>query len=352
MRTIVIGNLEVYGIIYDIRNKTNNKHYIGQTTAKSGFNGRYHRKGKGIERVYRYHKNLKNRNDNGFNPYLFNSIEKYGFENFEVNEIKDVAFSQYELNIKEQCWINIYDSFGNGYNRNLGGDSHPLSELTKCKISKANIGKLKGGKSPHARKIICITLNKIFDCITEASMFAKKNTSDICSCCKGDIQYSGMVNGNFLVWQYYDDYLNNPKSNIVHTGKVVCLNTKQIFNSQKEAGDYYKMDYYGIGRCCNNKVKSAGKLNGEKLVWVYYEEYITMSQELISKKITENNMTIREYKGREVICITTNIKFNSCKEASIYASRNPCSIIQCCKQNTNSCGKLSDGTPLKWMYYD
>ena len=27
-----IGNMEVYGIIYDIRNKINNKHYIGQTT--------------------------------------------------------------------------------------------------------------------------------------------------------------------------------------------------------------------------------------------------------------------------------------------------------------------------------
>ena len=27
-----IGNVEVYGIIYDIRNKINNKHYIGQTT--------------------------------------------------------------------------------------------------------------------------------------------------------------------------------------------------------------------------------------------------------------------------------------------------------------------------------
>ena len=46
-----IGNVEVYGIIYDIRNKINNKHYIGQTIRNNGFNGRYTGSGKGIRRV-------------------------------------------------------------------------------------------------------------------------------------------------------------------------------------------------------------------------------------------------------------------------------------------------------------
>ena len=55
---------EVYGIIYVIRNKVNNKLYIGQTTNKKGFNGRYHFKGEGIEKVYNFNKYSKDKNKN------------------------------------------------------------------------------------------------------------------------------------------------------------------------------------------------------------------------------------------------------------------------------------------------
>ena len=49
-----IGNIEVYGIIYVIKNKINNKAYVGQTVHT--FNERYCFKGMGVERVYNYHK--------------------------------------------------------------------------------------------------------------------------------------------------------------------------------------------------------------------------------------------------------------------------------------------------------
>ena len=55
-------NKERYGIIYKITNTVNGKCYIGQTTEKRGFNGRYHRNGTGIERVYKHHKSLKEHN--------------------------------------------------------------------------------------------------------------------------------------------------------------------------------------------------------------------------------------------------------------------------------------------------
>lgn len=345
-----IGNLEVYGIIYKITNLINGEIYIGQTI--QGFNRRYHYKGKGIERVYNYHKNLKNCH-RLYNDHLLNSIEKYGLKCFQINQTLDIAFTQDELNIKEKLWITYYDSYKNGYNRNLGGDNSLLSDVTKCKISKAHIGKLTKGDSPHARKVICVSLNKMFDCVTDASIFANRTTSDISKCCNGGIQYSGVYKKIPLVWQYYDDYLINPKSSKVELGLVVCLNTEQIFNSQKEAGDFYNMDYYTIGRCCNGLIKSAGKLeNGTKLVWVYYNEYINMSNEEIHNKIIKNNKINRNYKGREVICITTLRKFNSCIEASNYANRKSCGIISCCQGKQNTCGELADGTPLKWMYYD
>ena len=50
-----IVNLEVYGVIYKIKNLINKKVYIGQTTQKGGFNSRYKYNGEGIERVYNHY---------------------------------------------------------------------------------------------------------------------------------------------------------------------------------------------------------------------------------------------------------------------------------------------------------
>lgn len=71
-----VGNLEVYGVIYKITNKVNGRCYIGQTIL--GFDRRYH---------YNLYKNTSN-------IHLKYAIEKYGFENFYVNKVFDVAFSK------------------------------------------------------------------------------------------------------------------------------------------------------------------------------------------------------------------------------------------------------------------
>lgn len=134
-----VGNIEVYGVIYKITNKVNGKVYIGQTINKRGFNGRYNNYGKGVTRVYNYYK--FNKEHNRFvNNHLANAINKYGVNSFDVIEIFDVAFSKEELDIKEKCWINIYDSTKNGYNNREGGSNGRFSEESKDKIRKNKIG--------------------------------------------------------------------------------------------------------------------------------------------------------------------------------------------------------------------
>ena len=140
------SNLKIYGIIYLIKNKVNGKCYIGQTQEKNGFDSRYSYSGEGIERVYNHHRYLKEHNKS-YNKHLLGSIEKYGFEAFEINKCLDYAFSLEELNVKEKVYIQLYDSFENGYNETLGGEGKEgccHSEETKTKISEANKGKHKG----------------------------------------------------------------------------------------------------------------------------------------------------------------------------------------------------------------
>ena len=286
--------MQKYGVIYKITNKQNGKCYIGQT--KNSFKERYYHSGKGIERVYKYHKSLKDKNKL-YNKHLLSSIEKYGFDSFKVDEELDIAYSAKELDEKEIYYIKKFGSFNNGYNNNIGGfgchglfgeknsfygkhhsketieylrkinlgkkaseeskkkmslnngryfkgkkkseetkkkisetrkknglskgEKNPMygvhltsywkgKKITKSLIDKRNEsfkknGKLKGKNNPSAKKVICITTGKVFDTMKEASEFYNCGVSGICSCCKGNLKYSGKYNGEKLIWKYKED---------------------------------------------------------------------------------------------------------------------------------------------------
>ena len=93
---IIIDGKEYYGIIYKITNKINNKHYIGITTHKRGFRGRYGYRGNGIERVYNQYISEKE-HGRYYNAHLLYAIEKYGFDAFDVCEVFDTANTKEEL---------------------------------------------------------------------------------------------------------------------------------------------------------------------------------------------------------------------------------------------------------------
>lgn len=113
---------EIYGIIYMIRNKINGKIYFGQTTREKGFNGRYTA---GKWWIYTD------------NDHLRKSAKKYGYKNFEVNKMFDIAYSKEELDLLEDLYICVYNTLNSkyGYNKKRGGSSGKHSEETKQKQS-------------------------------------------------------------------------------------------------------------------------------------------------------------------------------------------------------------------------
>lgn len=104
--------------IYKIQNLTNGKCYIGQS--------------KDIKRRWRNHcYSANNPTDHNYNNPLYRSIRKYGIENFSFEVIEECLVS--ELNDKEKFYIQKYNSFFNGYNLTLGGDSSAIG-INKEKI--------------------------------------------------------------------------------------------------------------------------------------------------------------------------------------------------------------------------
>lgn len=117
------------GKIYKITNKVNGKSYIGCTI--------YSLEKRFQEHVYRCFKT-------DINTKLYNSIRKYGIENFSIELLEECDVK--EIYKKENDHIIKYDTFKNGLNSTLGGEGclgYTHSKEIRKKISKI----LKNGAS-------------------------------------------------------------------------------------------------------------------------------------------------------------------------------------------------------------
>ena len=130
-------------MIYAIRNKVNNKLYIGQTTDKNGFNGRYN-----YNILKRTH-----------NEHLKRSIEKYGIDNFEIDEEFDIAYSKEELDKLEDMYIKIYNTIDKncGYNNRYGGTHGKMTEERKQKQSES----MRGDKNPFYNERVKLVIKRV-----------------------------------------------------------------------------------------------------------------------------------------------------------------------------------------------
>lgn len=57
--------------------------------------------------------------------------------------------------------------------------------------------------------------------------------------------------------------------NAANAKPVICITTKRVFYTAKDAADYYSLDNSTIAKCCRGKRHYHGKLNGQPLVWKF-----------------------------------------------------------------------------------
>lgn len=228
-----IGNLDIYGVVYVIANKTNNKVYVGQTI--NGFGFRYH------NNIYKYTSNI----------HLKYAIKKYGIENFKFSPCHDIAFSKNELDIKETIWINYYNSTNSkyGYNKKTGGANGIPNEETRRKMSEKSRGEKNGN---YGRK---------------GAMLGKKLSEET----KRKISESHKGKSSKLKGRSIPDEVRVKMSKSCKCKiPVMCKTTKKSFNTVKEASEFYNVDNSSILKCCKGIAKHAGRLsNGVRLEWEY-----------------------------------------------------------------------------------
>ena len=116
----------VYGRIYKITNKVNNKKYYGQTRQSPN------------RRWYQHQHSAKH----GGKMILYHAMRLYGVENF-IFEVICECDTLEELNAKEIEYISANQSLApNGYNAGKGGDNYEKTPETCAKLSASNKGRV------------------------------------------------------------------------------------------------------------------------------------------------------------------------------------------------------------------
>lgn len=196
---------------------------------------------------------------------LSRAIEKYGLENFS-KEIIEECKTKKILNDREIYWINYYNAVESDdfYNIASGGDG----------------GNTIAGYTDDQRNLLSTKLSDM-----------RKGIINI-----------GKNNGN--------------------SRRVICINTMKVFDTINEASIYYNVDKDAIQQCCSdaNKRKTAGEINGERMIWEYYDE--NKNYEFVPFK--------RDYKYKQILCLDNNIIYNSVHEASKNTGCSIVGIRHCC----------------------
>ena len=136
------------------------------------------------------------------------------------------------------------------------------------------------------------------------------------------------------------------------TTKVICLNNNKVFNSLQEASSFYNTNASGICSNCADKRDYAGidKKSNERLVWMYYDTYLTSTDYDIKCKIKK---ALHNHHKRKVICLNNLQVFESIRAAAQWCNaKDVTGIRHCIIGKANYAGTHPvTGAVLKWMDY-
>ena len=256
------------------------------------------------------------------------------------------------ITLCKNCHSNFHANYGYGDNTKEQFEEWfgRTIKLVKCGI-----------EIPPTRKIYCIETDTIYDGANDVCKKLKiKSPNPIYKLCNKQ-EKSKSVNGYHFLW--YDEYINMTQKDIddfmdycsdnYNHKVIICLETKEIFDSCTEAASKYATSEISgtsnIVRSCRNiGMTSYCTEDGLSLHWMYYDEYLTKTQQ----EIYDIKHTFGE--ARPIICLSYNIVYKNAaiasRECGVKISNT--SINTACKKRIGQTGKLPNKHKLTWMYYD
>ena len=176
-----------------------------------------------------------------------------------------------------------------------------------------------------------------------------KNVADIFNK-KESYIYRTLVKGSDIGWCIYNNKNKNNSSVSIKLKKGYPICENKQFKSIKECAEYYNISNRTMSHWLNNDCKMPKKFYDMGL---HYSNISMESYEYYDEKEKKEKIHNNENSNyRKVICITTGKVFNKIVDGANYYNCNSDNISSCCKGRKKSCGKLLDGTRLKWKYVD
>ena len=323
-------NKQIFGYVYMVKNLINGKIYFGIT--EDDFDTRY-----GGDIAKHTH-----------NDHLKRSIEKYGIENFEINEQFDIAYTEDDLYNLEDMYICIYNTLDPecGYNKRRSGSkckgAGKHSEETRHRMSEAQ----KGKKYTDERKAQMSEIQKKKYKEGYINPLKGKKYTDEERKAISEATKKGIAEkGNGWLGRKHTE-ATKQKLREANTGTngsshraIICIESEMRFDTIKEAGEWCGVRPDGALRGFK---KTSGKhpVTKEPLHWMYCEDWD-------SKDDTEKNnikmMAARENNENKVICIETGEVFKNANKANEKYKGH---IKECCE------GKRLTASDKHWMYYN
>lgn len=245
---------------------------------------------------------------------------------------------------ENENWIDIAEYEGL-YQVSNTGKVRALNYRQKKNYTK----ELKYNLNKHGYRQVHLSKNGTKKCFTIHKLVAKTfipnpNNLSVINHIDGNKLNNNASNLEWCTVQYNSQHAVNhglikTLGDSIRAVPVVCLNTKEIFDSIKTAAIHYNINEHDISTCCSmNKNKSAGMTNdGELLIWRYKKDYDLMTEQEIFEILYETD--------RRIICISTGEIYESSLKAEQSTGCDHSHIIKCCK------GKQKATKGLEWKYY-
>jgi len=246
--------------IYKIENNINHKVYIGCS--------------KNIENRWYHHKfETFDNTQVQYNYTIHRAFRKYGIENFSFSIVEEITDEKLRFE-RERYWIKYYNSYKDGYNETLGGETGPslIGELNpQAKLTEQNVYNIRQRVynlepawdiyQDYKNKISYSAFKKIIQGYTWKTIFPE---AIIVGNSKKYHKINKSESSKRCWYPNKLSYKPNPPKY-----KVKCITTGEIFPSVSVAAKTYNISNAALYNALNGKTKTSGidPVTKQRLQW-------------------------------------------------------------------------------------